>query len=228
MLLILSTKVRRQSDRFCNSQPAFTLKTMQLFSDHLYHIYNQGNNQETIFYTRADYLHFLQQVRDKVLPHCEIVTYCLMPNHFHFLVNTTKNSTVPVKLGQLTSTALNNGFRLLLSGYANEFNKKYGRTGSLFRQKTKFKNLENEAESSDNNYPFVCFHYIHQNPFVANLCPKMEDWEFSSFRDYLGIRNGTLITKRPAYDLIGISLDGFYEESYQFIGESRIKHLYDE
>ncbi len=203
---------------------------MQLLPNRFYHVYNQGNNQETIFYTEDDYVCFLQQVRAKILPHCKIIAYCLMPNHFHFLVNTTQESIEPIKLGQLTSTALNNGFRLLLSGYANEFNKKYGRTGSLFRQKTKFKDLENESESekSNYNYPFVCFHYIHQNPFVANLCPKMEDWTFSSFKDYLGIRKGTLISKEPAFDLIGVRQDGFYEESYQVIDESKIKYLYDE
>ncbi len=197
---------------------------MQLLPDCLYHIYNQGNNQETIFYTREDYLNFLQHTREKVLPHCQIIAYCLMPNHFHFLINTTQKSINPVKLGSLSSTSLNNAFRLLLSGYANEFNKKRGRTGSLFRQKNKFKNLE----STNENYPFICFHYIHQNPFVAKLCSKMEDWEFSSFSDYLGIRSGTLMTKRLAYDLIGISQHDFYEESYQVIDESKIKFLYDE
>ena len=200
---------------------------MQVLAERLYHVYNQGNNQEIIFHTKDDYVQFLRHVREKVLPHCEIVAYCLMPNHFHFLINTTQKSIEPVKLGQLTSTVLNNSFRLLLSGYANEFNKKYHRTGSLFRQKTKFKNLESEGEKPSNNYPFVCFHYIHQNPFVANLCTKIEDWEFSSFRDYLGLRSGTLVSKQPAFDLIGIQQDSFYKESYQVISESKIKYLYD-
>lgn len=197
---------------------------MPLLPEHFYHIYNQGNNGETIFYTRVDYLNFLQQTREKVLPHCQIVAYCLMPNHFHFLIYTSQKSIESVKLGSLLSTALKNGFRLLLSGYANDFNKKQGRTGSLFRQKTKFKNLENISD----NYPFVCFHYIHQNPFVAKLCPKMEDWEFSSFKDYLELRSGTMITKQQAYDFIGISQNEFYKESYQVIDESKIKYLYDE
>ena len=128
-----------------------------------------------------------------------------------------------MKLGQIKSTRLGNGFRLLCSGYSNEFNKKYGRTGSLFRQKTKAINLE---DNQSDNYPFICFHYIHQNPMIAGLCNKLEDWEYSSFQDYCGLRNGTLVTKNLAYDLIGINEKNFYNESYQVISNDKIKGLF--
>ncbi|AFM05886.1 hypothetical protein Fleli_3567 [Bernardetia litoralis DSM 6794] len=196
---------------------------MKIESEKLYHIYNQGNNQETVFLNREDYIFFLTKVREKVLPFCEIVNYCLMPNHFHFLVNTNDYSTEEIMLGKLTLTRLSNGFRLLTSQYATYFNHKYKRSGSLFRQKTKGKNLE---DSEQGNYPFTCFHYIHQNPMKAKLCQKMEDWEFSSFKDYLGVRTGSLITKQTAYDLIDINEEYFYEESYQIIDDENIYEIY--
>ncbi|MEQ9301016.1 MAG: hypothetical protein RIF33_20750 [Cyclobacteriaceae bacterium] len=111
-----------------------------------------------------------------------------MPNHFHFLILANDNSAVPLKIGSLTVSALNNGFRMLLSSFNQAINKQQGRTGSLFRQKTKFKHLGSDNE----NYPFICFNYIHQNPLSAGLVQKLEDWEFSSFRDYAGLRAGTL------------------------------------
>ena len=196
---------------------------MQIIANQLYHIYNQGNNQETIFKTRDDYIDFLQKTRVLVSPHCQIVNYCLMPNHFHFLINSTDKSAEIVMLGNIISSQLGNGFRRLCSTYANDFNKRNKRSGSLFRQKTQAKNLEIKAK---NNYPFICFHYIHQNPMRAKLCQKMEDWEFSSFRDYIGVRNGKLIEKPLAFELIGVSSDNFYEESYKVIDDDKIGGLY--
>lgn len=195
---------------------------MQIQEDQLYHIYNQGNNRETIFREREDYLSFLKLFREKVAPHCEVVNYCLMPNHFHFLINSTEKSAKPVMLGSVRSTALANGFRMLCGAHAYEFNKRRNRTGSLFRQKTKAKLLE----TGDIHYPFICFHYIHQNPIRAGLCKKMEDWEFSSFQDYCGLRKGSLADKILAFNLVGVSNNDFYNESYQVIEEDRIKNLF--
>ena len=110
---------------------------MKFIANNLYHIYNQGNNQETIFKTRENYLRFLQKFRFLVSPNCEVLAYCLMPNHFHFLIQATEKSLDSIQLGTVASNKLSNGFSLLLSEYANEYNKMYYRSGSLFRQKTK-------------------------------------------------------------------------------------------
>jgi putative transposase len=53
---------------------------------HLYHIYNQGNNRQRIFFSRENYLFFLDKVKKHVLPYADILAWCLMPNHFHFMV----------------------------------------------------------------------------------------------------------------------------------------------
>ncbi len=200
---------------------------MKIIANQLYHIYNQGNNKELIFREHCDYILFLKKFREKLLHSCQVVSYCLMPNHFHFLINTTDKSVSIVKLGRVKSTQLGNGFRLLCSGYSNEFNKKYGRSGSLFRQKTQAKNLEvNCGVNRTNNYPLICFNYIHQNPLAAGLTDKMENWEFSSFRDYFGTRNGTLVTKSLAFDLVGVNRKKFYEESYQIISHAKVKEIF--
>ena len=192
---------------------------MNIKQDQLYHIYNQGNNRETIFRDNNDYLDFIYRFQSRVLPYCQMVAYCLMPNHFHFLINTISKSILPVKLGTVESTTLANGFRLLSSGYANNFNKKYARSGSLFRQKTKAK----ELETNDENYPFNCFHYIHQNPIKAGLCIRMEDWKFSSFNDYYMPKKNSFVEKQIAFDLIGVSQKQFYSESYQLVEDHKIR-----
>ena len=156
-----------------------------------------------------------------VCPHCKVLAYCLMTNHFHFLFYTTSESVKEKRVGSLISTNLSDGFRQLLSSYAQAINRQENRSGSLFRHKNKTKLLEN----GDENYPFICFHYIHQNPLTAGLVTKMEDWEFSSFRDYIGIRNGTLCDKELAFELLDLSKDNFYEESYQVISPEKIEKL---
>ncbi len=196
---------------------------MHIIPEQLYHIYSQGNNQEAIFRERADYVYFLNRVRKRVLPVSDIICYCLMPNHYHFMVNANPKACMPVKLGNIISQELPNAFRILNSGYANEFNKKYKRSGSLFRQKTKFKLLTNNSQSGD--YSFICFNYIHQNPLKSGLVKKMEDWEFSSFQDYLGNRNGTLCNYTIARELLGINNNTFYEESYAVIQDSVLDKL---
>jgi REP element-mobilizing transposase RayT len=144
-----------------------------------------------------------------------------MANHFHFLLQTTPESVKEKRVGSLTSTNLNDGFRQLLSSYAQAINRQENRSGSLFRHKTKAKLLEND----DENYPFICFHYIHQNPLSAGLVTKLEDWEFSSFSDYADIRNGSLCDKDLAFELLDLSKENFYEESYQVIAPEKIEKL---
>ena len=145
-----------------------------------------------------------------------------MPNHFHFLIYTIPDSILKKKVGSLEICTLNDGFRSLLSSYAQAINKQENRSGSLFRQKTKAKLLEN----GDSHYPFTCFHYIHQNPVNAGLVKKMEDWEYSSFNEYMGMRSESLCDQKLAYELLGITGERFYEESYQVISKESISKLF--
>lgn len=195
---------------------------MPLIENELYHFYNQGNNRGQIFFNRENELYFLKKFRECVSLHCRVLAYCLMPNHFHFLIYTTNDSVKKKKVGGLMVPLLNDGSRQLLSSYTQAINKQEGRTGSLFRPKTKAKLLENTGE----NYAFTCFHYIHQNPLRAGLVKKMEDWEFSSFRDYMGIRKGSLCDQHLTSELLDVSRERFYEESYQVISPEKIEKLF--
>ncbi len=194
---------------------------MKIVTDQIYHIYNQGNNQEIIFRDDHDYINFLKRFRERVFPNAEILCYCLMPNHYHFLIYSTQSSAEHVALGSIKTQVLQNSFRILNSGYSNEFNHRYGRNGSLFRQKTKFKLLDDSHD-----YPFICFNYVHQNPLKASLVKKMEDWKYSSFPDYLGLRNGTLCNSDLAYRLLDFKEDEFYETSYSVINEKLVDKLH--
>src|SRR5699024_10780968 len=89
---------------------------------------------------------------------------------------------------------------ILLSSYAQGVNNQQNRQGSLFKSKTKAKNMSDGGK----NYAKTCFHYIHQNPVKAGLTSKMAEWEYSSYRDYAGLRDGRLPMKREAFNAFGI------------------------
>ena len=60
---------------------------MQFEKNLQYHIYNQGNNRQKVFFEPRNYLYFITKMREFILPHADILCCCLMPNHFHILVN---------------------------------------------------------------------------------------------------------------------------------------------
>lgn len=160
-------------------------------------------------------------IRELIKPKAEIISWCLMPNHFHLLVYTDNRILELQKQGGLQIDGLTNGIRKLLSGYARIYNSSHNRTGSLFRQKTKSKclsvNNKEDKNHKKSDYYFQCFHYIHQNPLLAGLVKKIEDWEFSSFKDYAGFRNGTLCNKYLAAKYCSYDPATFYETSYNII-----------
>lgn len=58
---------------------------MEFYSNQLFHIYNQGNNRRQIFFTKKHYLYFVWKMRTYLTPFGDIIAWCLMPNHFHWL-----------------------------------------------------------------------------------------------------------------------------------------------
>ena len=65
---------------------------MRFEKEHVYHIYNIGNNSTKIFFNEENYFFFLKKIRNEIKPIAEILAYCLMPNHFHLMVQATSKS----------------------------------------------------------------------------------------------------------------------------------------
>ena len=204
---------------------------MRFIPNNLYHIYNRGNNQQRIFFNRENYLFFLKKIKKGLTPHCRILAWCLMPNHFHLMVyypealpnQPLSDNFESDNFGVMQP--LTRSIAILVSSYAKAINKQQHRTGSLFQQKTKAKLL---TENKNTDYPFVCFHYIHQNPLKAGLVRQSEDWEFSSFRDYAGLRNGALVDKESACRFLDISVDplAFRKHSYRVMTNNDIAKVF--
>ena len=212
------------ADKACHGlEPwhASILEIMEFHENELYHIYNRGNNKQQIFFSPENYIYFLNKIRRFILPCCEILSYALMPNHFHFMIYSDLRTVLPVKTKTAEKNVLSEGFRNLLSSYAQAINKQRKTTGSLFQQNTRAKCLRDRG----GNYAPVAFHYLHQNPMKSGLVGRMEDWPFSSFRDYAGLRNGTLCNKSLAFELLDLNEKTFYEDSYIEIKKDLISKI---
>ena len=197
---------------------------MLFHENEFYHIYNRGNNRQPIFFNEENYLFFLRKIRIGIKPFCEIVAYCLMPNHFHLLIYV--KGKIPVKTITMETTfdrsILARKIGTLQSSYAQAINNQQNSKGSLFQQKAKAKLLNNRDQ------PFICFNYIHQNPLTAGLVHDMADWEFSSYKDYAGLRNGTLTNKNIAYQYIDLpeKSEEFVNMSKQVMSRDKIKKIF--
>ena len=168
--------------------------------DVTYHIFNRSN--ELIFKKRDNYIYFLRKIRKHILPYADLYSYCLMPNHFHILLAVNEKGT-EIEFGKPQMQYLSKNIGAMLSSYTQAFNRQENRKGSLFAHTTKARMLN----LKDNDYLLNCFMYIHQNPLLAGLVERLEDWEFSSYPDYIGKRNGSIIKHQLALEVLNIDKD---------------------
>jgi len=198
---------------------------MNLEQGQIYHLYNQGNNRQEIFFNRGNYLFFLKKISEHILPFADILAWCLMPNHFHLMiafsdrVSDFKDNLSPGHIQK----KLNNSIATMLSSFTRAINIQQKRTGSLFREGTKavwlgsietekikyqnrIKAEEVNVFNPDEEYLQTCFKYIHANPVKAGLANQITDWEFSSARDIDGTRIESFINKKLINEL-GLCLE---------------------
>ena len=117
-----------------------------------YHVFNRSN--EKVFLNRENYLFFLEKLRKYILPFADILAYCLMPNHFHLLVNIKSEGAKHLNVkGKEEMQYFPNAMGLITSSYTQAINKKKGRRGSLFSHSLKAKILNN----TNADYGINCF-----------------------------------------------------------------------
>jgi putative transposase len=163
--------------------------TSKLLPGNTYHIYNRANGKEELFSMNENYKYFLDKYKRYIVPIADTYCYCLMPNHFHFLIRFKTEK----ELTMLNETSIENypkffseKFRRFLNSYSKAFNKQKGRRGSLFMHPFKRK------EIGDVKYFRKIVHYIHCNPVAAELCKAPYDWKYSSFNAIVRSKNSLL------------------------------------
>jgi putative transposase len=161
-----------------------------------YHVYNRGHNRQVIFRDRRDFSFFIRKLRASVCEVSDVISYCLMPNHYHLLV-------------RLTCDDISAEMHRLSVAYAKALNKSTGQVGSVFQGPFQAVHVDEES------YLLHLTRYIHLNPHKARLVADVVDWEFSSYPEYIGVRNGSL----PQPDSI-LSEFGSHERYREFVERS--------
>jgi len=188
----------------------------EIVAGNIYHILSRGVDKRKIFSDDKDYLRFIHDLFEfndiesptnlnyffkknsmviarpyihdkrprKLL--VEILTFCLMPNHYHLLLRPRFDNGITKFMKKLNM------------GYARYFNEKYKRSGTLFEGRYKSISVKNEAHFI--HLPF----YIHLNPLDLKspewrnkeVIKFLENYRWSSFPDYVGKKNFPSVTQR--------------------------------
>ena len=133
-----------------------------------YHLYSRGSNRQAIFRfdsDRVDFLSCLERVVDRYGLAC--LGYCLMPNHFHLIVETPDGR-------------LSDAMKALNGRYALRFNRRYGCDAHLF------KNRFGAVHQSSEPQLLWSLRYAVRNPVEAGLCTDPGEWQWSSYRATVG------------------------------------------
>ncbi|OLY90868.1 REP element-mobilizing transposase RayT [Cnuella takakiae] len=169
--------------------------------DGIYHVLNRANGNEHLFYNDENRHFFLRKFQLHVGPVADLYAWCLLPNHFHLLIQVKPELKIAahqqqVKSGfrQAATNPLSNfimeRFSNWLNAYSKAFNKMYSRKGSLFTDY-----LRRIAITNDQQLAATLF-YIHRNPVHHGCCQHLDSWDWSSYQEY---QNRQYVLISPAF-----------------------------
>ena len=153
---------------------------------YIYHVLNRGNGRQTVFRKDADYRIFLRLMREgrKRIP-VRILSYCLMPNHFHFLV-------MPG-----SANALSQWMQWLMTSHVRRYHQHHRTSGHVWQGRFKSFVIQ------DGKYILECGRYIELNPVRAGIVEKAENYPWTSAGVYLKAERNPLVDYNPEY--LGLS-----------------------
>ena len=130
-----------------------------------YHVLNRGNGRGEVFHTDGDYAAFMKLIGDA----CErlkmrVLAYCMMPNHFHLVLQ-------PHKAGDLSRW-----MQWLTTSHVRRYHRHYGTSGHVWQDR--YKSFPIEAD----DHLYAVLRYVERNPLRATLVDRAQDWPWSSLR----------------------------------------------
>ena len=161
-------------------------RDVELSGGEYYHLYNRGHNRGCVFRERANYAFFLRRLSEYLVPVAKVVAYCLMPTHYHLVVLVQDNTEALDGAEASTGSGVSRAMQRLSISYTRAMNRRYRRVGALFQGAFRAKHVHQEG------YLMHLSRYVHLNPVFAGLVDHPQDWGFSSYQDYIGVREGRL------------------------------------
>jgi len=133
----------------------------------IYHVMIRGINKQLILEDDEDNQKFLEVLKEcKILSEYKLYAYCFMGNHIHLLIKIEKEDLEQI-------------FKRIGARYVYYYNWKYKRNGHLFQDRFKSEPIEDES------YLLAVLRYIHRNPIKAGLSRSADQYQWSSYNEYL-------------------------------------------
>ncbi|MFH1048281.1 MAG: transposase [Patescibacteria group bacterium] len=220
------------------------MRKQKLVSNSIHHIFNRGVEKRTIFLDESDYLRFINdlvifndtksvfnikyrikeiETSDTRKPLVDILAFCLMPNHYHLLLRQEEEGGISKFMNKIGA------------GYANYFNLKYERVGSLFQGTFKAVLINKESQ-----FLYIPY-YIHLNPLdlintdwrengVSKPKPAIEfldSYKWSSHKDYAGKSNFVGILNMHPLNEFFVSPENYRKEFKNFMKDFDFSDISD-
>jgi len=175
-------------------------RTTPLITGHFYHIFNRGISKQPIFLGKKDFKRAMQllrfysfdipkirfskfsllsrkernqfwkKLRKEERKLVELVSFCLLPNHFHLLLQQKKDNGISEFMS------------LFQNSFTRYFNTRYRKIGPILQGQFKAVRIEDEKQL------LHLSRYIHLNPyssFIVKKLPELENYPWSSLSEYL-------------------------------------------
>jgi len=175
-----------------------------------YHIYNRGVNKQEIFYEEEDYSRFLYKLEKYVTGtdpstknhkhNINLLCFCLMPNHFHLLV---QNGSY---------RGIEKFMRSLCTSHSMYINRKYGRVGHLFQERYKAKMIKTDEHLMTTGL------YIHSNP--KDGPELLESYPYSSLKYYTFDKGPSWIFTQPILSYLSLDKQKAVVEYKKLLGQT--------
>ena len=138
----------------------------------------------------------------------DILSYCIMPTHLHFLFISLEDNAVSLYM------------KNLLNSYTRYFNTKYSRKGPLWQGRFRSVLVESHEQL------LHLTRYIHLNPVSAGIINNLGDWPYSSYKEYIGNKPKFISRIEDYIDLTPKNYRNFVEEHKDYQRDlAIIKHL---
>jgi putative transposase len=185
---------------------------IQLEAGGCYHIYNHAVGKDSIFRNDENYEFFLRKLSTRILPFADIYAYCLMVNHFHFVLRIKQPGELmtlwPEKIkapeikpnepwfDPLVNKIIVNEFACMFNSYVQAYNHQYNRQGALLKESFQRKNID------DSLYLIRLICYVNNNPVNDGFVTKPGDWKYSSYNSTLSDKP-TKVAREAVLELFG-------------------------
>lgn len=146
----------------------------------IYHVLNRGNAKREVFHKDMDYQAFLDLMKEaRLRSPLKFFAYCLMPNHFHFVIECIR------------AESLSEYMQWLMTTHVTRYNRHYGESGHVWQGRYKAFLVDKDE------YLLTVLRYVEANPVRAGIVNTAREWTWSSHRQRIGEISPELLDDPP-------------------------------